>query len=1237
MQKTGLRSYLNRLYLGILIPGATVAIALFLYIEDNQQKSVDYSLQLAFDEHYHALHTEGDMLEKILQSLRGLYAASDKVERHEFASYVRDVALRHHYIKGVFWAPKLPGDPPAYPVQFAEPESFASTLGGLNLADDADVHRQLQNAAQARQLLVLPDQDQAPGQRLRSFRLFLPVYHTDNRRLHGVIALLLDFDEFIDAALGHRTAARRTMNLIILDDNDQPLFHHSADSQTRQVSRSTLTARKDDYRRPLHILDQNWTLLIRPVPGRFPDQPSLMPWFALFATLAISFLIAGVINSTLTRRKYAENQVEEHTRALRKSEERLARLYDIISSNLNFADKTRKLLAYGRDQLNLQFGVLSRVSQGEITILYASTPPASQLEEGRSYPLNESYCSQTLKNRAITSVTHVGESDWRDLPCYVQHPLECYIGTPIYTGRQLYGTLSFSDPEPRDTPFSQSELELVQLIAQWLSMELAHIQFEEQLMEQRNTISHILESTAEAFVAVDREQTILYANSLTRSLLNLQTEQLVGHPLQAVASGLLALIGETLNDTLNNERSSQFDCFYPASGKWLEVAIHPTLQGASLSLRDITESKANAEMLSHTLGIKNAILNSANFTIIATDVDGTIMSFNDAAERMLGYAASEVIGRHNPLLFHDPREIVLRARELSEELETPIEPGFEAIVALARRGTPDEQEWTYLCRDGSRVPVLVSITEMTDEADNCIGFLGIGVDITERKRIERLRDEFVSTVSHELRTPLTSIRGSLGLLSGNLGEQLPEQALSLIDIASRNAERLLHLINDILDINKIESGEMAFDYQPLRLPDFLNQALENNQAYARPFEVELVLADTLPDVELFADEHRLMQVMNNLLSNAVKFSHPGGSVEIDANIQQQFVRISVTDHGKGIADEFHQKVFERFGQADASDSRITGGTGLGLSIARAIIEQHGGQINFASQPGIGTTFYFDMPIYQQQSITRIRDQLISLSPPRPHRLLICEDDADIAGLLQLMLARHGYQSDITHSAEQARTALGRHQYDALLLDILLPDQHGLDLIRQLRDSAATRHLPIIVVSAIANEARNQLEGGAADIVDWLDKPLDQARLLQSVHRALQHLPDKPRVLYVEDDADLQQLIALLLQEQVALFSARTLQEARQLLDTQRFDLLLLDVSLPDGSGLTLLENIREYPLPPATVIFSDHEPDADIIRQVSAALRKSTTSHLTLLETVAACLQQRARHFAHADDNPGDR
>ncbi len=1226
MLRLGLRSYLNRLCLGIIVLGTAVAIVLFLYIRDNEQRNLEYQLQLAFDEHFNAIHAESDIVDKIMQALHGLYDASEEVERDEFRRFSNDIALSHHYLKAAFWLPRYEQAPFTYPVEFAEPTSYLVTLGGIDMADEPAFQQKLDAAAREQRLLVLPDRHSGMTESMQSIRLFMPVYKDEGLVPRGFIMLLLDVDEFIDAALSHRATAKRTLDIAITHGPDNRLlFYHPAEPDDQKPDISQWMQQEDDYRRPLHILEQDWTLLVRPAPGHYPEPLSLMSWFALFATLAITFLIAGVLNTTLTRRNYAETQVAEHTAALRKSEERLARLYDIISSNLDFADKTRRLLAYGCDQLGLQYGVLSHIQRGQYRVLYACSQK-QDLQEGQVYSLHQTYCGQTLKNHAITTVTHAGMSGWRHLDCYQHHGLETYIGTPIYTAGQLYGTLSFSGTEPRVPPFSQSEQELVQLIAQWLSMELVHIQYEDQLLEQRNTIRHILESTAEAFVAVDRSQTILYANSLTQELLKLDTSDLVGQHLQTVAPQTRELFGAALQNALENEQSCQFDRYYRDNGKWLEVAIHPTLQGASISLRDISQQKANAEMLSHTLGIKNAILNSANFTIIATDVDGTIMSFNRAAERILGYSAGEMIGKQTPIMFHDPEEIALRARDLSEKLEVPIAPGFEAFVAMARRGIPDEHEWTYIHRDGNRIPVLLSITEMTDEQGNCIGYLGIGVDITERKRIERMRDEFISTVSHELRTPLTSIRGSLGLLSGNLGEQLPDQAHSLIEIAERNTERLLHLINDILDINKLESGKMAFTYEPLQLTGFLQQAIENNLAYAREFNVELKLAaKPAIDTELYADEHRLMQVMNNLLSNAVKFSHAGGSVEIEARHQQHFVRISVTDHGKGIPADFRDKIFQRFSQADASDSRNTGGTGLGLSIAQAIVEQHGGQLNYVSQPGIGTTFYFDLPVYQHQSITRIKDQIISLSPPQPHRLLICDDDPDIAGLLQLMLARHGYQSDLCATAAETREALAQQHYDALLLDILLPDRNGLDLIRQLRSAEATRSLPIIVVSAMANEARNQLEGGAADIVDWLDKPLDQDRLLDSVRRALLHLPDKARVLYVEDDPDLQSVIGRMLQEQVALFRASSLQEARDQLTGQNFDLILLDVGLPDGSGLELLEQLRAQQPPPATVIFSNRDLEADVTRQVSAALRKSDTSQQTLLETLAACLQQRTR------------
>ena len=399
--------------------------------------------------------------------------------------------------------------------------------------------------------------------------------------------------------------------------------------------------------------------------------------------------------------------------------------------------------------------------------------------------------------------------------------------------------------------------------------------------------------------------------------------------------------------------------------------------------------------------------------------------------------------------------------------------------------------------------------------------------------------------------------------------------------------------------------------------------MEQNLAYAAQYQVQLQVSEVLPDIELYVDEHRLMQVMTNLISNAVKFSPANQQVKIEANLHQQFLRISVTDHGKGIPEEYHQKIFDKFTQVDSSDSRDTGGTGLGLSISRAIIEQHGGRINFVSQEAIGTTFFFDLPIYDHQTITRIKDQIISLSTPRSRRLLICEDDPDIAGLLQLMLARHGYDSDIAGTTGRAHALLEQHHYDALLLDLLLPDQHGMSLIRKLRESTHTRQLPIIVISAVADTTRKQLNGGAANIIDWLDKPVDQTQLLKAVDQALSRYPEKPHLLYVEDDADLQEVIGLMLQDRVRLHTAANLDQARELVGHNHYDLVLLDIGLPDGSGLELLKQFQHLPQPPATVVFSNQELEAEVAELVSAALLKSTTSSQTLLETITRCLQQR--------------
>jgi signal transduction histidine kinase len=245
--------------------------------------------------------------------------------------------------------------------------------------------------------------------------------------------------------------------------------------------------------------------------------------------------------------------------------------------------------------------------------------------------------------------------------------------------------------------------------------------------------------------------------------------------------------------------------------------------------------------------------------------------------------------------------------------------------------------------------------------------LALQRNITEQKKIERRKNEFISVVSHELRTPLTSIHGSLGVLVGGVAGEVSAPVKTMLELAYRNSQRLIRLINDILDIEKLTFSGLELKLQPLELLAVLQEAVTDCQPYARQFGVRFILEEQkelLPKLIVQADRERLIQVLDNLLSNAAKFSPPAGMVEVSAFLAQQgkLVRVTVSDHGSGIPLEFQKHIFEKFTQADASDKRYKGGTGLGLSIAKALVEKHGGQIGFETAKGQGTTFYFDLPL-----------------------------------------------------------------------------------------------------------------------------------------------------------------------------------------------------------------------------------------------------------------------------------
>lgn len=489
-------------------------------------------------------------------------------------------------------------------------------------------------------------------------------------------------------------------------------------------------------------------------------------------------------------------------------------------------------------------------------------------------------------------------------------------------------------------------------------------------------------------------------------------------------------------------------------------------------------------------------------------------------------------------------------------------------------------------------------------------------DITERKAVERMKNEFVSTVSHELRTPLTSIRGSLGLITGGVVGEISDQAKNLLTIAYNNCERLVRLINDILDIEKIESGKMAFDCRPTPVLPLIRQAIQANTAFADKYHAKIVLAATeitSDQAAVLADSDRLIQVLTNLISNAAKYSPAGGIITVSVRPQGNKALFEVSDQGAGIPLEFQSRIFQKFAQADSSDTRKIGGTGLGLSIVKAMVEQMNGEVGFESREGQGTRFYFTLPLGNRHFGNNLSSNVIN---PQQARILVCEDDPDIAHLLEMILERAGFGVDIAMTAESALHFLERQHYLAMTLDLMLPGKSGIQLIRELREEARTRDLPIIVVSAKAEEGMKELNGDAIGIVNWMLKPIDTEKLVGIVNH-LHVTRGKPHVLHVEDDEDIAEVLRISLQSIAYIEHANSLEEARKFLSDQEFNLVVLDIGLPDGDGMALLpvinqENRKSIPV----VLFTAGEITPEISAQVAAALTKSRTSEEKLLETI---------------------
>jgi signal transduction histidine kinase/AmiR/NasT family two-component response regulator len=534
------------------------------------------------------------------------------------------------------------------------------------------------------------------------------------------------------------------------------------------------------------------------------------------------------------------------------------------------------------------------------------------------------------------------------------------------------------------------------------------------------------------------------------------------------------------------------------------------------------------EALLKTWALQNAIFNSANFSSIATDANGVIQIFNVGAERMLGYAAGEVMNKITPADISDPQELITRAKALSFELGTKITPGFEALVFKASRTIEDIYELTYIRKDGSRFPAVVSITALRDARDAIIGYLLIGTDNTARKQAEQARQEmnaeleraklqaekanlaksdFLSSMSHELRSPLNAILGFAQLIDSGSPLPTPSQKESLDQILQAGWY-LLELINEILDLSLIESGQLSLSPEAMSLAEVLDdcRAMIEPQAQKSGIRMRFPAFDGPYFVK--ADRTRVKQVLINLLSNAIKYNRAGGMVEVTCSARtEKRTRISFHDTGEGLSAEKLAQLFQPFNRL-GQEAGAEEGTGIGLVVSKRLVELMGGEIGAESTVGVGSVFWIELNSTAALELVVDADELPMLPAPQAasdaptHTLLCVEDNPANLMLIEKLVSRRPdirllTARDGNRGIEIARAS----KPDVILMDINLPGTSGLMALRILADDPATAAIPVVALSA--NAMPHDIERGLeAGFFRYLTKPIKVDEFMATLDVAL---------------------------------------------------------------------------------------------------------------------------------------
>ena len=611
----------------------------------------------------------------------------------------------------------------------------------------------------------------------------------------------------------------------------------------------------------------------------------------------------------------------------------------------------------------------------------------------------------------------------------------------------------------------------------------------------------------------------------------------------------------------------------------VEITSHPLMFGGKearlVVATEITKRKAAERALRRSEELFRSLVTGVeDYAIFLLDTQGRVASWNTGAERIKGYRAWEILGA--PF-----------ARFYTEEDQAAKRPAAR-LTEAEEKGRAEDEGWRVR-KDGSRFWANVVITALRDDSGRLIGFSKITRDITEKKRTQealifakeeaersnRFKDQFLSTMSHELRTPLNAVVGFSDLLTEEHYGPLNEKQKRYVNHIQSGGKHLLRLINDILDLSRIEAGRLQLMVENVPVRTALAEVLDTMRSIADKKSQSLIEYSD-PELCVRADPTRFRQMLMNLVGNAVKFTPEGGKIDLSARAMGDSVRIDVRDNGPGIPREEQQKIFDAFYRLGRSEKAVEG-TGLGLAITRRLVELHGGHLGIESKPGEGSSFFFTLPVAEAPRASARESAAVRRANGAAPTILVVEDDAKAAHLLQSQLNSAGFEVVVCSRSEEALQAAAELQPSAITLDIIMKPVSGWELLPKLKSDPRTAEIPVIVVTIVDQPNTGMLLG--AD--EYIIKPVRRTTLLAAVERCLNRRGKAARtseILVVEDDAPTREFIAeLLAKNAYRVSTARDGAQARAQVAAAVPELVILDLLLPEVSGFELLTEWRADP------------------------------------------------------------